>query len=216
MTDHVLLLGIPKHDVGIRAGHQTAFVRMQPVDLGRIGRGQRDELLERDPPAAYALAEKQHQPRLDARQAGRHVMEMGCRSRCPLARRAVETIGTVIGGDEMKGAVAEAVPKILGTPRVAQGWRAYEFGGLPARTLELVDRPAQLLRTGLGEDGDAARMGPADLLGRLGRRDMDKEGARTAQLGEGDGPMGRLALDGGRRARGEKSKAAALRALQPG
>src|ERR1700692_290381 len=110
----------------------------------------------------------------------------------------------------MKGTVGEAAPKILRVPYVAQGRRAQELGGLPARTVELVDRPQQVLRTGLGEDGDAACMCPTDLLGCLGRRDMHEEGPRTAQLGEGDGPMGRLALDGGGRGRGEQSKAAAL------
>ena len=53
----------------------------------------------------------------------------------------------------------------------------------------------QVLRTGLAVDLEAAIPGPANLLHRFGGRNVDQQDWHVDDFGQGDGPMGRLALD---------------------
>ena len=55
---------IPDHQIGIGADADAAFARIQPVESGRIGRGQFDELIDRHASAKHALGIEQRHARL--------------------------------------------------------------------------------------------------------------------------------------------------------
>src|SRR5580765_1199881 len=76
----------------------------------------------------------------------------------------------MIGGDEVESAVAQGTPERRSVTRLADRWRALEFG---CTVRDVFGGERQVVRARFGGDGDAVRLCACHLVGRVGRCDMD-------------------------------------------
>ncbi len=96
---------------------------------------------------------------------------------------------------DLERAVGEGAPDDLLVGGVAGRRGAHVLGPLEPCGVHVVGGEEEVLRAGLAEYPQPPILGPADLLDRLARRDVDDQHRHVDHLGQGDRPVGRLALD---------------------
>ena len=110
LANGFLAIGIPKHDVGVEAHADRPLLRVHPVHLRVVGRGQRDEFVGRDAAFGNALTPEDLQTRLHARNAIRHPAKRGARLRILLAVRALVIERAMIGRESREYALLDSFP----------------------------------------------------------------------------------------------------------
>src|SRR5262245_37631148 len=131
VVDPELYLVAPDREVGVAADRDRALARVEPVDLGDVGRGERDKAVDIDASLEHALGEQQRQARLDPRNAVRYLVERGVAACDHLAGRVAEAKRRVVGRKHVKDAVLESVPddrlvRLVARRRAADALRAVE------------------------------------------------------------------------------------------
>ena len=115
-----LALGIPQHEIGIGADRDGPLPGVQAVELGRVGRRDRDEGLQVDAPGHDAFGEHQRQAVLDSRQARADLVEVELARGLLAPARALHAVGAVVRGDELEDAVLDAAPQVVRVLRIAR------------------------------------------------------------------------------------------------
>jgi hypothetical protein len=193
-------LGIPDHNVGVGAGRESPFLRIQPEDPGGVGRGQRDELIWGEPARPDPVGPQDRHAIADAGEPVGDLREViapkfFARNRNLLAfvldrLTPVEEKRAVIGPDGLDDAFRQATPQ-AGVIRFAAHWRGAD--PLSAvRTAKVVQREEQVGRAGFPHDRQAAVARIAQLIHFAGHVHVDDVGRRFGLGGEGDGPERRL------------------------
>ena len=129
--------------------------------------------------------------------------------------RVVVAVRRMVGREHLDGPVGEAAPQRLLIGRLARRRAEDQPGSLEPRQVEVGGGEPQVLRAGLRVHIDAAVPGPADLVERVCRGHVHDEQGRPRQLGQGDGPVGRLALGQSRPRAGMVLRRSEARTQQP-
>ena len=189
-------VGVPDHEVGVAADRDRALAWIESVELRGVGRRQRDESVDVDALAQHALGEQERQPRLESRDAVRHLMEgrdraprRACRAgpRSETARGRTRRPGTRRSRGRSRsppGSPCRAAADCRCTWRLRSPERRDRRGsgtGTAGRSRRKTLRPRALR--------------PANLLDRLAPRHVHDQHRQVDELGERDGAMRRLALD---------------------
>src|SRR5207237_6332641 len=112
---------------GVAADRDRALSRVPAVELGMVGRGQRDKAVEVEPALLYPLGKQQRYAKLNPRHAIGGVLERRLVALQQFAGLVV-AVGRVVGGEHLEGAVGEATPHRLLRRLVARRRAAAEFG----------------------------------------------------------------------------------------
>ena len=176
-----LPLGVPDRDIGVAADCDGALLRIEPVELCVVGRGERDKGVEIEAPLSDPLGKQQWQPQFDAGYAIGYFLEGGLVALGKLAR-SIEPVGRVIGRKHLEGAVAQTGPHRLLRRAVARRRAAAELGAFHAGLGNVVGGQKQVLRAGFAVDLQAFGLGVADDLDRFGRRDVNQQDRHVEQL----------------------------------
>ena len=191
VTSH---LRIPDRDVGVGADRDRALARVQAVHARVVGRGERDELVERQAPLHHAFGEQERQAHLEPGHAVRHLLEGGllaasasCRSR---------RTGTARGRRSSTWNVPSASPSQIASCAASSrgGGLQHHFAPSTPGLVHVGRREEQVLRAGLGVDPRAEGLRGADRLHRLGARDVDDQHRHVEQAREHDDAVRRLGL----------------------
>jgi hypothetical protein len=186
------------------ASEPTAMVPLrglrpyEAVNARRVGRGHGDELLQGDAPRAHPGGEQHGQADFQARHAIGDAVERRLLALELLALGIVEAVGRVVGGEYRERAVLDAAPDELLVRRIARRRGADVLGALEAGPVHVVRGQEQILRAGLAQHAQAARLGAADRIDRLAPGDVDDQDRHVEDFGQRDRPLGRLALGRGR------------------
>ena len=180
--DRRLALGVPDRDIGVAADRDGALLRVEPVELRVVGRGERDKGVEIEAPLPHAFGKQQWQPQFYPGYAIGDFLEGGLVALGELARR-IEAVGRVIGRKHLEGAVAQAGPHRLLRRVVARRRAAAEFGALHSGLGDVVGGQEQVLRAGFAVDLEALGLRIADDVDRLCRRDVNQQDRHVEQLG---------------------------------
>src|ERR1700733_7880548 len=96
MADRDLVLRAPYCDVSVRADRDRTLARVKAVNLGMIGRAERDGAVEVDAAFDDTFREQDRRPRRHTRNAIRHPAETGAPFRHQLALRVVIAERTMV------------------------------------------------------------------------------------------------------------------------
>ena len=115
VVDHRLLDGdfflrIPDRQVRVAADRDGPLARMETVELGGVGRGQRDELWKIDASLADAFREQERGPHFEAGNAIRHLLERRIAAVLHLSFRVVVAVAGVIGREYVEHAGRKPLP----------------------------------------------------------------------------------------------------------
>ncbi len=215
MGDRDLALGVPQHDIGIRADGDSAFAGVDAISLGVVGRRQCDEAVEIDASFDDAFREQDRHARGNARYAVRHIAEVRLAARRHLAGRVVEAKRAVVGRKHLEHALLQALPASLLAIQIAWRRAADILGTFHPSTVHILLGEHEILRTGLTENSQAAHLRAPDLFHRLAVGDMNDHDRRIDDLGQADGAMRRLALHGDRTRRAMIVRRGAALAFEP-
>ena len=190
-------VGVPQYQIGIGTHGNRAFLRIEAVNLGVVGRGQRDELLQRDAAFRHAFREQDRQPCFDTGNPVGHIAEGLLALGVQLALGAVIDKGAVIGREGLEHAGAQSFPDGFPAVAVARGRGADIFaaGLVEILALHILFGQRDILRAGFTIDFESALLRPADLFHRLTARHMHDHDRHVDQFCVADGAVGGFALD---------------------
>src|SRR5262249_50461368 len=149
-------------EVGVAACRDGTFARVEPHDLGGIGRYQIDEAGERIAASRHHLGIHHAETWLDPRIAARGVVD------APTHRLFAQRAAQLIGGHAVDGAHAGAVPQsLLVFGRLERGigvvdlaiWQFIVFGRVQHVLVQALAVDGQTVGTRLTYGGDAGRRG---------------------------------------------------------
>src|ERR1017187_6814714 len=184
------------HEVGIRAGLDRAFAREKIKRLRNLRAGGVHERVQVNLPRLHAVGVEQVDAFFERRNAVGNLGKIIFAHR--LLRLEIER--TVVGGDSLHEAVAQAVPENFLIPLVAQRRRHDKFRAFKLRFLRVGFVEREILDERLDGDAHAALPRGDGLIERFLATQVNDVSRRAGEFGEGHQMMHALGLDARRTA----------------
>ena len=194
------LVRVEQHDIGVGAHRDRALAREQAEEFCGRRRRQLDIAVERHAVAPHAAVVDQRHARLEARRAVGDLAEVVPAELLgePEPQHILaEAERAVIGGDDLEVVGLEPAPERMLVRRAPERWRHHELRCLEARPVVLLFGEEEIVRAGLGMDGEPAVPRFRHRVERLARREVHDIDRRLGELRDADDPVGRLALHQG-------------------
>src|SRR5262249_4105441 len=102
LADGHFLVRIPNRQVGVAADRYAALARIQTIEFGGVGPGQRDEFWKIDTALADAFRKEERSPYLEAGDAIRYLFEGRISAMLHLPFRIVVAVAGVIGREDVE------------------------------------------------------------------------------------------------------------------